>query len=769
MSTIETENSRNPTDQPPGAAKNQRPPLRPARPVSTKSPLSETAIDQTKSHRAPLRPVRKSSGDTRDKAEPAPGEPFPAGDSKTSKKVQPAVNKTAARPGRPVPKTAVRSAAVSKPADGSIPAASSESSIEELLKKNQRLELLIDISKQFSANLDFNKLMVSIFERVLSILEAEAGSFWIPDPKTAENVCNIAEGPAKKQVQGLRLPAGQGIVGWVIENRQNTIIFDASQDTRFSQQVDKKTKFVTKSMLCVPLIVKDECVGAIQVINKKSDSGQFDKIDVDMLENLANSGAIAIKNARLYENEQRIKELNTLLHISKELTATLDLDRVLLSVVNLGSQAIDYKRAVLALFDKDDQIYLVAESDKAQVEVSTEENTYLKKIMQSVISSGNSLYITHHRKKVLQKGVPDIANEYMDKYDLQSLYVIILSDSEGNLGLLSMEGIFPTMIPPQSKNVIDMLVNQASIAIRNARLYQNIASGGIAERFKSGVKITGKTWRRLAMVAVLLVIAGVAIVSLPLPANVLSDVEIIPDHKSQVTAVSSGIIEKVLFKEGDFVKKGQILVELDTALLDLEKIKLENDIQIIQSNRRLLESEGQPTEIRLKTLELLQARNRLEGVMQKLEFARIRAHRSGIILTTKPEELVNKQINQGEVITEIAAENLRRGKLLILEKDILKVKSGDTVSLALQALPGVVVEGSISAVSHLKTEDEDGNRHYEGYLESEQLNQLEEVKFGMTGKAKIYIGLKTLYELYFRSPLLYLYMKAKLAMTAEAS
>ena len=142
--------------------------------------------------------------------------------------------------------------------------------------------------------------MNTIFEKVLMVLEAEAGSFWVPDQQTRELVCKIAEGPAKKEVAGLRLKEGTGIVGWVMANKQNTVIFDASKDDRFSKKVDEKTKFVTKSMLCVPLVVKDECVGAIQVINKKRENGQFENIDLDTLENGSSTTAIQHHHGRLY-------------------------------------------------------------------------------------------------------------------------------------------------------------------------------------------------------------------------------------------------------------------------------------------------------------------------------------------------------------------------------------------------------------------------------------------------------------------------------------
>ncbi|MDM8516817.1 GAF domain-containing protein, partial [Desulfobacterales bacterium HSG16] len=132
--------------------------------------------------------------------------------------------------------------------------------LRELEAKVKSLELLMDISKQFNATLDANKLMRTILDKVAAVLDAEACSFWMKEKHSNDNVCHVSVGPVKNKISGMRLKQGTGIVGWVIENKQNTVIFDASKDKRFHKAVDHKTSFITKSILCVPLIVKEECV-----------------------------------------------------------------------------------------------------------------------------------------------------------------------------------------------------------------------------------------------------------------------------------------------------------------------------------------------------------------------------------------------------------------------------------------------------------------------------------------------------------------------------
>src|SRR5256886_6371285 len=112
-----------------------------------------------------------------------------------------------------------------------------------------------------------------------------------------------------------------------------------SSDARFQEQIDRSSTMVTLGVMATPMVVKGVTVGAIQVMNKVGDEGIFDGHDRELLEGLAASAAVALRNAQLVAAERRAKDLAVLLEISREITATLDLDRVLLSVVNLASRA----------------------------------------------------------------------------------------------------------------------------------------------------------------------------------------------------------------------------------------------------------------------------------------------------------------------------------------------------------------------------------------------------------------------------------------------
>jgi len=664
-------------------------------------------------------------------------------------------NKTPAqkKPGKPV-YWGARSA--SKPAT---PKPVDSDSNQALTVKIERLELVIEISKQFSATLNINQLMDTILNKVTETLRAEACSFWMKNKQTQEVVCHVAVGPAKDQIEGLRLKSGTGIVGWVIDNKQNTVVFDASKDERFNTKVDEKTKFVTKSMLCVPLIVGDECVGALQLLNKKTANGQFDQQDLEMLELLAMNGAIAIKNAQLFQSERRIKELSALLDMSKEITSTLNLDRVLISIVNLGGKLINFKRALIGLLNADNKVTLAAESNAAQPDFSSSENKQLLAIMNYVMDSGKSLNITNYTKEKSPPKVPQMILNYMDEFKLRCLSLLVLVDSEGKLGIISMEGEQGALVGQGSSYVINLVVNQATVAIRNAQLYQNIPSSHLGEKFRKGIGMGKKLWKKILYGVLGGLLGALFIGFIPVAHNIMGNVEITADHITRVSARVDGVVKDLLFDEGQIVKNGDLLMVLDPSLLELEKAQLQKDRHIILGDLRRLEGEGSAYDIYLKRLELDKLEKQMILVNKNLAFTKITATASGRVLTQKPEELMDKQVVKGEVVAQIAVEDKKAGEILLDEKGVLEVSSGDTVKIVLQAMPQRIIDGTLMYVSQTQAGEESAeaqdteegrSQGYIAYFESDGLNDISGVRFGMTGIAKIHTGKKTMYNIYFK-------------------
>lgn len=178
-------------------------------------------------------------------------------------------------------------------------------SLENLARSNQALRrveqvsLLYDVGKAMNSILDIRKLLDEIMYRGQEALMAEACSVLLVDEEKQELFFEIAKGQAGEALQQVRLKMDQGIAGWVATNAEPLIINDVSKDPRHFSKVDKDVKFVTRSILAVPMLARGKTIGVIEVINTR-DGRDFGDEDLELLTALATDSAVSIDNARLF-------------------------------------------------------------------------------------------------------------------------------------------------------------------------------------------------------------------------------------------------------------------------------------------------------------------------------------------------------------------------------------------------------------------------------------------------------------------------------------
>jgi len=188
---------------------------------------------------------------------------------------------------------------------------------------NNQLELLVEMGRHFAATQDIEVTMGRALERIAELMEAEGGALFVLEQSDAEQhlVCHASFGPV--DIKGLTVPADKGIVGRSVTTNRSEMVRDAQNDPNFDTSMDAQSGFTTRSILCAPLSVKDERIGAIEVVNKTGGDGLFADDDLTLLEALAASAALAISNARmageLAEKEVMRRELELAAEIQRGL------------------------------------------------------------------------------------------------------------------------------------------------------------------------------------------------------------------------------------------------------------------------------------------------------------------------------------------------------------------------------------------------------------------------------------------------------------------
>ncbi len=168
-------------------------------------------------------------------------------------------------------------------------------------------ELLLQANRILSSKLRTDDVLQAVMELATKVVRAEASSLLLLDAATNELYFDVALGSAKDAVKQIRLKVGEGIAGWVANERRPLIVNDVSQDKRFSGKADKSTSFKTKSILAVPLLAKGRLVGVVEALNKEM-NGIFSDQDREAFEVFASQAAVAIENARLFSEVTRERE-----------------------------------------------------------------------------------------------------------------------------------------------------------------------------------------------------------------------------------------------------------------------------------------------------------------------------------------------------------------------------------------------------------------------------------------------------------------------------
>ena len=170
----------------------------------------------------------------------------------------------------------------------------------ELKEENRRLFDVLEINAILSGTLRLDMVLDALLEKGKEVCTAEASSIMLKDTVTDELYFHIVKSENESALKNVRLKLGEGISGWVAENKKPVLVKDCKNDKRFYSKADQKSIFETRTMMCVPLMVKQRVLGTIQVLNRV-DELPFNNNDLRIFQVLANQAAVAIENARLHE------------------------------------------------------------------------------------------------------------------------------------------------------------------------------------------------------------------------------------------------------------------------------------------------------------------------------------------------------------------------------------------------------------------------------------------------------------------------------------
>lgn len=164
----------------------------------------------------------------------------------------------------------------------------------------RQLMACLEIGKALTSTFDMEEILHTVLSRLSLLVPARNWSLLLVDQPSRSLHFEVAVGLAPELLKGVKIPLGEGIAGFVALTGEPLLVEDVSSDPRFSDKVDKLSGFKTKSVICLPLRIRDSVIGVVEIVNPQ-DSCLFRPESITILSILADYVAIAIGNSMNYK------------------------------------------------------------------------------------------------------------------------------------------------------------------------------------------------------------------------------------------------------------------------------------------------------------------------------------------------------------------------------------------------------------------------------------------------------------------------------------
>jgi signal transduction histidine kinase/ActR/RegA family two-component response regulator len=334
----------------------------------------------------------------------------------------------------------------------------------ENVKRLEELKTLHSISQEIASKLELNVILQKIMERAIELLGSDSGTIALWDNRRQHYSVAIVDGLPESLIGKEISPPRDGAIGEVIGKKSPVLYKDYEHHPNRFKELDS---YHIKEVLGVPLIVREMIIGAM-VIGSFDPEVHFQQKEINLLYNFAHQAAIAIGNAKLYEDSlAKIRQLTTLYEIGKTLSSTLDLDDLFKKALELLKDRLGYTACEILLLDREkDELYI-----KQVTSRNLEEAKKLKfrvgidGIVGWVAKTGELVY------------VPDVSKDlrYISgELSIKSEAAFPLRVRNQLFGVLNIESDELNGFDEEDLKTLSSFASQMSISVENAQLFSDL-------------------------------------------------------------------------------------------------------------------------------------------------------------------------------------------------------------------------------------------------------------------------------------------------------
>lgn len=619
-------------------------------------------------------------------------------------------------------------------------ARANESLTRELLDAYEEIDLLHTLNGIFATSADIDEMGGRLLEEAAAALRAEA-AFLVYTGEGMEEIEPALRGIEADEVQAFVSVAGARLLAG------EPALLDRAEAAGYAP----------RPLMCVPLRSPDGIFGALGLLRTPA-AAPFSAGDLKAAEILAGQASAVIvrkRNLDLAYLSARLRQSNdalqALLEIGRELSRTLDLDRVLAAVVNLSSRVAAYDRAAVAL-KEGTRWRLRAVSGQDRIDRARPELAELERLLARLGERESDLLVEAGPDGVPQAEPPDLQRHlaaYFEQSGTRALHAIRLADEDGLLGILSFERTALPGLSERERELVAGLANQSTVALRNAQLYRQVPLLTLLEPMLARQRWLRKLpWTRRAAGAAAVVILG-ALAFVPFPLRIGGNAILAPARTVTVSTLVPGRLASVEVREGEQVGAGQPLAHLD----DREyRLKREEAKARLAGAERLIsqaEAAGDPRRAAVERgrLELLRAE--VAAVDAAIAESVLRAPEAGVILTPRLRERQGERLEAGATFCTIAALDVLEAEIGVPESDASYVRRGMPAEVRLYRDPATTLRGEIRTLNPA-AEERDGGIVVVARVSLPNVDR--KLLPGMGGRARIVAGREPLGYCLLRRP-----------------
>ena len=323
--------------------------------------------------------------------------------------------------------------------------------------EHEIVKTLFDLGRQVTAVLDLDELLAKIPILIGRLISFEALAVYLLDERRSELRAAYTVGYPPSD-DPPRLALGDGLVGAAVASQQPLVVNDLGSDPRYVEFVPGMA-----SEIVVPLLHKSKPIGALNLLSRGAN--HFGRNDVVVLRQIAAHVAIALVNARLYEQSRLDAEaLETLAEIGREVASVLDLDQLFARIAQLTKRVIDYRTFGILLLNEEGELEI-------KIALHFGEKRDLPRVR---LGEGIVGYAALHREAVLVSDVSQDPRYIRVVPDVRSELAIPLLIKDRCIGVVDLESPELDAFSKRDEEILTLLASQAAVAIENARLYEEL-------------------------------------------------------------------------------------------------------------------------------------------------------------------------------------------------------------------------------------------------------------------------------------------------------